>query len=73
MKTLTVVHVLFVKDMERAIAFYEKAFDFKVRSKSTFWSNIGCGHGFLGLTTFGNRTELKETMLVLEVDDHLQA
>lgn len=44
-----------------------------MRSKSAFWSNIDCGHGCLGLTTFGNKTELKETMLILEVDDHLQA
>lgn len=31
------------------------------------------GMACLGLTTFGNKTGLKETMLILEVDDHLQA
>ncbi|MFM9840575.1 MAG: VOC family protein [Cyclobacteriaceae bacterium] len=73
MKTLGVMYVLFVQDMDRAIGFYEKAFDFKLNTKSAFWSNMDSGHGRLGLTSFGNKIEKKETMLIIEVDDHLQA
>jgi predicted enzyme related to lactoylglutathione lyase len=73
MKTLGVMHVLFVQDMERAIEFYERSFSFKLNTKSPFWSNLDSGHGRLGLTSFGNKTERKETMLIIEVDDHLQA
>lgn len=73
MKTLGVMHVLFVQDMDRAIQFYQSAFDFKLNTKSAFWSNMDSGHGRLGLTSFGNKTERKETMLLIEVDDHKQA
>lgn len=73
MKTLGVMHMLFVQDMDRAIGFYEKAFGFKLKTKSSFWSNLDSGHGLLGLTSFGNKTERKETTLIMEVDDHLQA
>ena len=67
------MHVLFVQNMDRAIDFYEKTFDFKLDTKSAFWSNMDSGHGRLGLTSFGNKTERKETMFLIEVDDHLQA
>ncbi len=73
MKTLGVMHVLFVQDMDRAISFYEKAFDFRLNTKSPFWSNLDSGHGRLGLTSFGNKTEKKETMLIIEVDNHMLA
>ncbi len=73
MKTLGVMHVLFVQDMDRAIEFYQKAFDFKLDSKSTFWSNLDSGCGRLGLTSYGSKMEKKETMLIIEVDDHQQA
>lgn len=73
MKTLGVMHVLFVQDMDRAIDFYEKAFDFKLNTKSPFWSNLDSGYGRIGLTSFGNKTERKETMLIIEVDNHLEA
>ncbi|MEK6783304.1 MAG: VOC family protein [Bacteroidota bacterium] len=73
MKTLGVMHVLFVQDMDRAIEFYVKAFDFKLDSKSAFWSNLDSGYGRLALTSYGNNAERKETMLIIEVDDHLQA
>ena len=73
MKTLGVMHVLFVQDMDRAIQFYEMAFDFKLNTKSPFWSNLDSGHGRLGLTSFGNKPDRKETMLIIEVDDHMQA
>jgi predicted enzyme related to lactoylglutathione lyase len=73
MKTLGVMHMLFIQDMDRAIGFYEKAFGFRLHNKSPFWSNLDSGHGFLALTSFGNKTERKETTLIIEVDDHLQA
>ena len=73
MKTLGIMHMLFVQDMNRAIGFYEKTFGFKLITKSPFWSNLDSGHGLLGLTSFGNKTERRETMLIIEVDDHLQA
>jgi len=73
MKTLGVMHVLFVQDMERAILFYQKVFGFKLDTTSAFWSNMNSGHGRLGLTTFGGKTERKETLLIIEVDDHKQA
>jgi predicted enzyme related to lactoylglutathione lyase len=73
MKTLGVMHMLFVQDMDRAIGFYEKAFGFKLNTKSAFWSNLDSGHGRLGLTSYGNKTERKEALLIIEVDDHLQA
>jgi len=73
MNVLGVMHVLFVQDMDRAIEFYEKAFGFRLNTKSAFWSNLDSGHGRLGLTSFGDKKELKETMLIIEVSDHLQA
>lgn len=73
MKTLGVMHVLFVQDMDRAIRFYETTFGFKLNTKSPFWSNLDSGHGSLGLTSYGNKTEHKETMLIIEVDEHLKA
>ena len=73
MKTLGVMHVLFVQDMDRAIGFYEATFGFKLNTKSPFWSNLDSGNGCLGLTSFGNKTDRKETMLIIEVDEHLKA
>ena len=70
METLGVMHMLLVQDMDRAINFYEKTFGFKVLQKSAFWSNLDCGHGKIALCTFGNKTELKETTLIIEVDDY---
>jgi predicted enzyme related to lactoylglutathione lyase len=73
MKTPAVMHVLLVQDMDRAIEFYQNAFDFTIDTKSAFWSNLNSGNGRIGLTSFGNKTERKETMLIIEVDDHLGA
>src|SRR5687767_6928283 len=73
MKTLGVMHMLLVQDMERAIAFYEKTFGFRTLQKSGFWTNMDCGNGRIALCTFGNKKELKETTLIIEVDDHKQA
>ena len=73
MKTLGVMHMLLVLDMDRAITFYEKTFDFKTLQKSGFWSNLDSGHGKVALCTFGNKTELKETTLIIEVDDYKEA
>ena len=73
MTTLGVMHMLLVQDMDRAILFYEKTFGFKVLQKSAFWSNLDCGHGKVALCSFGNKKELKETTLIIEVDDHKEA
>ena len=73
MATLSVMHMLFVQDMDRAIKFYEKAFDFKVLDKSPFWTNLDCGHGKIALCSAGNKTELKETVLIIEVDNYKEA
>ncbi|HEY9049324.1 MAG TPA: VOC family protein [Ohtaekwangia sp.] len=73
MKTLGVMHVLFVQDMDRAINFYTQAFDFRVRNKSGFWSNLECDHGAIALTSYGQKTERKETMLIIEVDNYTEA
>ena len=73
MKTIGVLHMLLVQDMDRAINFYEKAFDFKTLQKSAFWSNLDCGHGKIALCSFGNKTELKETTLIIEVDNYKEA
>lgn len=73
MKTLGVMHMLLVQDMDRAIAFYEKTFGFTVLQKSGFWTNLDCGHGKVALCTYGNKTELKETTLIIEVDNHKEA
>jgi predicted enzyme related to lactoylglutathione lyase len=73
MKTIGVMHMLLVQDMQRAIAFYEGVFGFVTIQKSDFWSNLDCGGGKIALCTFGNKTELKETTLIVEVDDHLAA
>jgi len=73
MKTIGVMHMLLVQDMERAIAFYEKTFGFTTLQKSAFWTNLDCGHGKIALCTFGNKTEMKETTLIIEVDDHKAA
>ena len=37
MKTIGIMHMLLVQDMDRAISFYEKTFGFKVLQKSGFW------------------------------------
>lgn len=60
MKTLSVMHMLFVQEMDRAITFYEKTFDFKILQKSPFWTNLDCGHGKVALCAAGNKTELKK-------------
>jgi predicted enzyme related to lactoylglutathione lyase len=73
MKTICVMHMLLVQDMERAIRFYEKTFDFTTLQKSPFWSNLDCGHGKIALCSFGNKTELKETTLIIEVDNYKEA
>lgn len=73
MKTIGVMHMLLVQDMERAIHFYEKTFDFKTLQKSDFWSNLDSGHGKIALCSYGNKTELKETTLLIEVDDYKEA
>lgn len=73
METLGVMHMLLVQDMDRAIGFYEKTFGFSTIQKSAFWSNLDCGHGKIALCSFGNKTELKETTLIIEVDDYQQA
>jgi len=73
MKTIGVMHMLLVLDMDRAISFYEKTFDFTTLQKSAFWSNLDCGHGKIALCSFGNKTELKETTLIIEVDNYKDA
>jgi predicted enzyme related to lactoylglutathione lyase len=73
MKTIGVMHMLLVQDMKRAIDFYQNAFDCKVLQQSDFWTNLDCGHGKIALCTFGNKTELKETTLIIEVDNHKEA
>jgi predicted enzyme related to lactoylglutathione lyase len=73
METIGVMHMLLVQDMDRAINFYEKTFGFTTIQKSTFWSNLDCGHGKIALCSFGNNTERKETTLIIEVDDYQQA
>src|ERR1700737_4261791 len=72
MKTLGVMHMLLVQDMERAINFYEKTFGLEVLQKSGFWSNLDSGYGKIALCTYGNKTELKETTLIIEVDNHTE-
>ena len=73
MKTLGVMHMLLVQDMDRSIGFYEKVFGFKTLQKSGFWSNLDCGHGKVALCTYGQKTERKETSLIIEVDDRMEA
>ena len=73
MKTIGVMHMLLVLDMDRAINFYEATFGFKVLQKSAFWSNLDCGHGKIALCSYGNKTDLKQTSLIIEVDDHTAA
>ena len=73
MKTIGVMHMLLVQDMERAIKFYEKTFDFKILQKSDFWTNLDSGHGKVALCSFGNKAELKETTLIIEVDNYKEA
>ncbi len=72
MKTLGTMHMLLVQDMDRAIEFYEKTFDLKTLQKSAFWTNLDCGFGKIALCTFGNKTELKETTLIIEVDSRAE-
>lgn len=73
MKTKGVMHMLLIQDMDRAISFYERAFGFVTFQKSPFWSNLDCGQGKIALCSFGNKTELKETSLIIEVDNHKEA
>ena len=73
MQTLGVMHMLLIQDMERAISFYTKTFDFIILQQSGFWSNLDSGNGKIALCSFGNKTELKETVLIIEVDNHKEA
>jgi len=73
MKTIGVMHMLLVQDMDRAIRFYENTFGFTILQKSAFWSNLDCGHGKIALCSYGNKTELKETTLIIEVDNYKDA
>lgn len=73
MNTIGVMHMLLVQDMDRAIGFYEKTFGFSTLQKSAFWSNLDCGNGKIALCSFGNKTELKETTLIIEVDNYKEA
>jgi predicted enzyme related to lactoylglutathione lyase len=73
MKTIGVMHMLLVQDMDRAIEFYEKTFHFKTLQKSGFWSNLDSGHGKIALCTYGNKVERKETTLIIEVDNYKEA
>ena len=70
MKTIGVMHMLLVQDMDRAISFYEKTFGFTTLQRSAFWSNLDSGQGKIALCTFGNKKELKETTLIIEVDNY---
>ena len=65
--------MLLVQDMERAINFYQKTFGFTISQKTDFWSNLESGNGTIALCSFGNKTELKETVLIIEVDDYVAA
>lgn len=73
MKTLGVMHMLLVSDMDRGITFYEKTFGCKTLQKSGFWSNLDTGHGKIALCTYGEKKERKETSLIIEVDDRIEA
>ena len=73
MITLSVMHMLFVQEMDRAISFYEKTFDFKTLQKSSFWTNLDSGSGKIALCSAGNKIELKETALIIEVDNYKEA
>jgi predicted enzyme related to lactoylglutathione lyase len=73
MNTIGTMHMLLVQDMDRAIRFYEKTFGFATLQKSAFWSNLDCGHGKVALCSFGNKTERKETALIIEVDSYKEA
>src|SRR3984893_16671986 len=73
MKTIGVMHMLLVQDMDRAISFYEKTFCNTTLQRSGFWSNLDCGKGKIALCSYGNKTELKETTLIIEVDSHTEA
>ena len=73
MKTIGTLHMLLVQDMDRAIHFYENTFGFYTLQKSAFWTNLDCGHGKIALCTYGNKTERKETVLIIEVDDYKEA
>ena len=70
MKVIGVMHMLLIQDMDRAILFCERTFGFITLQKSAFWSNLDSGHGKIALCSFGNKTELKETTLIIEVDDY---
>ena len=72
METIGVMHMLLVQDMDRGIEFYEKTFGFQCQ-KSSFWTNLDSGHGKIALCSFVNKTERKETTLIIEVSDHLEA
>jgi|ERR1022692_2717876 predicted enzyme related to lactoylglutathione lyase len=73
MKIIGTMHMLLVQDMDRAINFYEKTFGFTTLQKSAFWTNLDCGHGKIALCSFGNKTERKETTLIIEVDNYKEA
>jgi predicted enzyme related to lactoylglutathione lyase len=73
MKTIGVMHMLFVQDMDRAVHFFQQTFGLTVSQKTDFWSNLESGNGTIALCSFGNKTELKETTLIIEVDDYKEA
>lgn len=73
MKVLSVIHMLYVQDMKRAINFYVNALGFTCEEESEFWSSLVSENGKIGLTSYGEYNEFKLTNLIIEVDDYDEA
>ena len=68
MKTTKILYMLWVNDMDRAVAFYRDVFGLDVHSHSPTWSELTLGDSTVALHQ-GSSDSFRMTGLSFEVDD----
>ena len=68
MKTTKILYMLWVTDMDRAVAFYRDVFGLNVHAQSPNWSELTLGDSTVALHQGTNDT-FRNTGLSFEVDD----
>ena len=68
MKTTKILYMLWVNDMDRAVAFYRDVFGLDVQAQSPNWSELTLGDSTVALHQ-GSNDSFRMTGLSFEVDD----
>ena len=68
MKTTKILYMLWVDDMDRAVAFYRDVFGLDVHAESPTWSELTLGDSTVALHQ-GSNDSFRMTGLSFEVDD----